>query len=944
LEARLLGPLRVKDGDRAIQISSGRQRALLAALLINPNRPLSMDHLIEVLWGRRPPENARAALRTYTMRLRRTLGEELGERIGTRPQGYLIRVETHEVDLLMFHRHTADALVAVREGDWERASSELRSALELWQGEPFAEIPSPVLQERELPHLEQAYLRALELHYEAELALGRHEDVVLGLERAVDDHPFRERFWAQLMTALYRSGRKGEALAAFHRIRCRLVDELGLEPGSELQRLHQALLNDDEVLAAPRARPSGGARHELRPAAAVPRQLPPAPYHFTGRVRSRHALNVALRETQREDRTAASIVVITGIGGIGKTALAVHWAHQVADLFPDGQVFLNLRGFESNAHPVSPETALRSLLTAFGVPAEDVPAGIEAQAALFRGVLADKRVLLILDNVRDEEQVLPLIPAAPGCLTVVTSRTRLTGLLVHTGAHSVGLGPLEVAETIELIEKLIGRSRIEAEPGAVAGLVALSDCIPLAASIIASKALVQPALSLTEIIKMFEEIPSPLDRFDTGDTTTSVRSLLSGSYRHLTDDGRRLLRFLGLHRGNRIDHAAAASLTALPLQNTRRALTDLERNHLVENVRPGQYSMHDLIRSFAVELVNREEDEADRRLAVNRMLDYYLHSLHRAAVAVTPSLRLSPLPPAQRRVPAAWFHTVAEARAWFEANRESILSALLHARQDGFPGHCWRLAERVSPFLERLGHWHDWKRAAQSAVEAARLLGDLRAEAVSQLHLGSAADLLDPDGDGARRELERSLTLFERLDDVGGQALAHHRLALYHGRRRHKEECRDHATQALAFSRKDDDPDGQADALSALGWFSASFGDYDTAVSACRESLAFYAESSNLNGEAAAWDGLARAYQLGGDLAAADECYRRVLSMDEALDRLGNRYYQADTLHRYGDLRWRLGDAEGALHLWRRAQRTLDELNHPDRKAVREKILAALSL
>ncbi|SEG62068.1 DNA-binding transcriptional activator of the SARP family [Nonomuraea solani] len=943
MEARILGPLSISDGHRTIPVNSGRQRALLAALLAKPNQPLSVEHLIEVLWGRYPPDNARVALRTYVMRLRQALGDELGGRIVTRPQGYQIRAEVHEVDLLMFQRHAMSARSAVREGDWGAAAGELQRALGLWSGEPFTEVPSASLRERELPHLEQLYQRTLELHYEAQLALGHHDDIVLELERAVESHPFRERFWAQLMTALYRSRRKGDALAAFQRIRRELIKELGSEPGLELQQLHLAILKNDETLVAPQVSEEPEVRQQaIESPAMVPRQLPAAPCHFTGRVDGLRVLNRALSQTQREDRTAASIVVIGGIGGIGKTALAVHWAHQVADLFPDGQLFLNLRGFETSDNPIEPETALRSLLNALGVPESRFPAQLEAQAALFRSVLADKRVLLILDNVRDTEQVIPLIPASSGCLTVISSRNQLTGLLVSTGAQSIRLGPLRMDETAKLIEDFVGDERVKAEPEAISTMVAMSECIPLAASILASMTLSQPSLRLADFVEMFEETLSALDRLETGDTATSMRSLLHGSYRHLTDDGRRLLRFFGLHHGNQVTTAAAATLAGMSLANTHKALTHLARNHLVENVRPGQYSMHDLVRSFAAEVVNQEELEADRRLASNRVLDYYLHNIHRAVGLLMPTRRLTPLPTLQRGVLTAHFQTVAEAGAWFEDNRSSIIAALLKAQDDGFPNHMWRIVEGLAPFLEWLGHWHDWYRVAKNTVDVTCALGDPYAEGIARLEFGSAGDLLDPTGEDAEPELVRALALFEEIGDISGQARTHHRLSVYSGRRHRKHECRHHAERAFDLHTKDDNPGGQAEARNALGWYFASFGDYDTAVSACREALTLNRESGNLAGEADVWDSLAYAYQSSGDLDAAEECYRQVIPMDEQLPRLRHRYNKAETLSRYGDLRQELGDTVGALQLWRKAQELLEELNHPLRDAVHQKIHSML--
>ncbi|GAA3305286.1 BTAD domain-containing putative transcriptional regulator [Dactylosporangium vinaceum] len=948
MDARLLGPLTVSDGEATIDVPSGRQRALLAALLLNAGRPLSVDHLIEVLWDAEPPANARAALRTYMMRLRRTLGPRLGARIQTRPQGYLIVADENEVDVLRFQRHYATARAAANEQDWPTVIDQLRRALDLWRGEPLAEVPSPVLRERELQHLEQLHLRARELYFDAQLAVGRHEDVVLDLQRAVEAFPMREQSWAQLIIALYRSRRKADALLAFQTVRAELVRELGVEPGPDLQRLHQAVLNDDEHLlgspAAGGAAPGGpGAAlpPPPLPPAVVPRQLPPAHQHFTGRVDGLQTLDAALSRAQHPEQNAAPVVVIVGISGIGKTALALHWAHRVADRFPDGQLFINLHGFDTADRPLPPEVAIQCLLTAFGMPDERIPAGLAAQSALLRSTLAGKRVLLILDNAGNEEQVSPLLPGEPGCLTIVTSRNQLRGLLVSAGAQLVSLPPLTVEETVEVMQKRIGARRLAAEPEHLDRLVALCERIPLAAGILASTALAHPTLSIAELIGLFEEMPSPLDRFETGDTATSVRTLLTGSYRHLTPDGQRLLRRLALHHGGRIGHAAAAQLADLSVPATRRACTDLVRNHLLDIALPGQYTMHDLIRSFALETVQREESRSECREATARVLNYYLRTLHRAAELLVPERRLSALAPPPAKLHQGPVRDDGDGGAWYEANRGAITAAIRHATGDGFPDYCWRLAERAAPFLERLGRWHTWHQIADCALEGALRLGDPLAEATARLELGGAGDALRLDDAETLGELLRALDLFTEVGSLSGQATAHHRLALFHGRRDHATEFRHHCERAHRLHEVDDNADGVAAALNSLGWFSVRFDDFDTATTACQEAIAIYARTGNRPGEADSWDSLAWAYQRKGDLAAADACYQRVLPLDEALDRIGHRYHIATTQRRYGDLRCALGDQSGALDYWRRAQRTFDELNHPDREIVRQRILAS---
>ncbi|MEU9117634.1 BTAD domain-containing putative transcriptional regulator, partial [Streptomyces sp. NPDC048483] len=555
MDAGILGPLKAADRGRSVRITSGQQRTLLAALLLSANTLVSQDQLVDVLWDSTPPPNAHAALRTYVMRLRQALGAELGARILTQAGGYLLQAEPEEIDLLHCGRLHRAAQTAVRQGDRASAARDLHKALSLWRGEPLVDVASQRLRERELPAIGQLRLDVLELHYEVQLALGAHQEVLRGLQAAVDRYPLQERFCVQLMTALHLSGRRSDALDAYRAARRRLAVELGIEPGQEMRQLQQQILADAVVAPSGQSDarvapvPEDGAPARERPTPIVPRQLPVPASHFTGREAELAVLN-EVRAGMGAVRRAA-VVTLVGTGGIGKTALAVHWAHQVAKEFPDGQLFVDLRGFDPAGDPLAPSSAVRRLLDAFEIPEERIPADFEARCALYRSVLAERRVLLVLDNARDEEQVRPLLPAGPGCMVLVTSRQKLPGLLTGDAGQSIHVGLLSAAETRSLCERVLGQERFADAGAAADAIIELSGRIPLTTRILLASANAQPGLSMQEVIGHFKAVPSHLDRFETGDARTSVRTALIGSYRNLGALGARMFRSLGLYRGER---------------------------------------------------------------------------------------------------------------------------------------------------------------------------------------------------------------------------------------------------------------------------------------------------------------------------------------------------------------------------------------------------------
>jgi DNA-binding SARP family transcriptional activator len=614
VEFCLLGPLAVRSGDRLLSIPHGKQRTLLAALLAHAGEVIPADELAELLWEGRPPLSARATLQNYVKRLRQALGPLGQARLRTHRPGYVIDASADEVDLLRFGALCAAGHVAARQGDWNQAAARLRAALALWRGQPFTGVPSELLALTESPRLNEMRLDALETSIDAEMHLGRHVQVADELRQLVAAEPLRERPRGLLMLALYRAGRAAEALAQYRDARRTLVRDLGLEPGPRLRQLHRQILAGDPALdlaAAPRpavSRPDRAATRETaagRMSAAehgsvvVPRQLPAAVAHITGRQAESEALTQQLDQPAGASR-AVTIWTIVGTAGIGKTALALHWSHRVADRFRDGQLYANLRGFGPRVTPAPPEEVIRGFLGALGVPAAELPARLEAQAALYRSLLADRSMLVLLDNARDAEQVRPLLPGSAACVVLVTSRDQLTGLVVAEGAYPVSLGLLTEADAADLLARRLGAARLSAEPEAVRELIGLCARLPLALAVVAGRASGRPGVPLTQITS--ELRAARLDALATGEPATDLRAVLSWSYGCLTPPAAAMFRALGLHPGPDITPARAAALAGVDPRQARAALIELARAHLIEEHAPGRFALYGLLRAYATDL------------------------------------------------------------------------------------------------------------------------------------------------------------------------------------------------------------------------------------------------------------------------------------------------------------------------------------------------------
>ena len=916
----VLGPLQVIAGesDEPYAISAARLRTLLAMLLWRANQPVPVDELAQLVWDGSPPTGAPEAARALVMRLRRRLGERAAARIVTRAPGYAIEVSSDELDAARFESLTRQAGAAVRASRWAQAGQAAAEALGLWRGAALADVPSQLLRDRWVPHLEQLHVQALEWRIEADLHAGRPEQLIPELRELTTSHPLREHFHGQLMLALYRCERQAEALAAYQRARDVLAAELGVDPGPGLRNLHQRILAGGTELLQPLASsstPPLSAFTSLpaRPPSA-PRQLPAAVRHFVGRAAELKTLS----ELLTEEAGAGGAVMLSAIGGtagIGKTALAVHWAHQHSGRFPDGQLYVNLRGFDPAGPPLRPAAAMRRFLAGLGVPAQRIPADPDEQAALYRSELAGRRVLIVLDNARDAEQIQPLLPGAPGCLVLVTSRNQLASLIALHGAVPLTLDLLTHDEARDLLIRRLGRERVVAEEQGVDDLIGACARLPLALNMTAARAALRPGHPLSELVGKLRDARRPLDALATQDGSADLRAVFSWSYHALSREAARVFRLLGLHPGPDISLEATASLTALELDPTRRALDALTAAYLISEHAPGRYTFHDLLRAYAAEQARAHETDAEQQDARRRVFDYYLHTARAADRVLHPHrshVRLDPVAPGARPQHP---NDLATALAWFDAEHSNLLAAQRAAAAHAWYPAVWQLAWNLSTFHVRRGHRHDELAAWRGALEAATRHPDPAARVLAHRLLGRAyADLSCHQE--AIEHLNQALTGAELHRDLTVQAHTHRTLAWAWERGGDLRLELHHAARAMDLYRAVNRTEWEADALSMVGSCTARLGDYDTARAHCQTALALHRQHQHPTGESDTLHILGYIEHQTGHHRQAIDHYQQALALRRTI---GNTYQSADTLDQLGHPYAALGQHEQARTIWQQA-------------------------
>jgi DNA-binding SARP family transcriptional activator len=914
---QLLGHVSALSDRGPVPLGTTRQRAVLAALLVEPGVPVSLDQLVERVWGATSPRSARQTLHSYISRLRSVLDDAGGPAPVRRSGGYALDVDAAAVDLHRFRVLVTQARCA----DDDRADALWQDAMALWRGQPFADLDSDWLRSVAVTLEAERQAAALD-HYDLLLRRGEHARLLPEVAAAAETHPLDERLAGQLMLVLYRCGRQADALAHFRLVQERLADELGSDPGSALCELHQRILRHDPELAVRRPGapdPDSGSRAADADAAAIsraprPAQLPLDVAGFTGRDDDLRRLDDLLSAPAADGPArAVAIIAIGGTAGVGKTALAVHWAHRVADRFPDGQLYVNLRGYDPE-QPMLPADALARFLTALGVPERDIPLDDDERAARYRSELADRRMLILLDNAGSVAQVRALLPGSGSSLVLVTSRDSLAGLVAVHGAQQLGLDLLPDAEAVDLLHRLIGE-RVVAEPEAAVALAEQCARLPLALRVAAVLATSRPDSPLADVVAELADRQERLELLDPGgDPYAAVHAVFSWSIQHLPEPAARTFRRLGLHPGPDLDPYVAAALTGLEPNRARRILETLVSAHLLHRTGPGRYGMHDLLRAYSARLTLAEDAALDRETAEERLFTYYLT----AAVATIDTLRpAETLYRPEASSPSVLVPDLATpdaARGWAEAERFCIVAIVERAADTGRFDCAVGLARSLHLYLVNT-HITDVLTINGHALRAAEAGGDVIGQAHALRQLGVVHTRMGQHNTSFDY-LRRALALFRQAGDLAGQAMALTGLgSARYQLGEHRAALDDHLN-AIELARQAGDRRGEAVALTNAGIAQGRLGNDAASIETQHEALRIVREIGSRQSEAVTLNNLASVEMRVERYAEAADHLREALAIIEDLGSDRGRAHALDTL---GILHLRLGEPGPATDCFRRA-------------------------
>jgi DNA-binding SARP family transcriptional activator/Tfp pilus assembly protein PilF len=941
---RLLGPLEVRAGEDWREIGAPKWRSVLAVLLVFAGRVVPVDVLINEVWRDMPPDTAANLVSIYVLRLRRLMGDTDGRLLRTRAPGYQLRLGAADTDVQVFEALVQDGRRALASGDAQGAAATLAEALALWRGSPLADVVPTPLVEAEAERLAELRLDAAELRITAELACGGHAQVIPELRRLLADYPLREGLWALLMRALDGAGRHAEALDAYGQARSAIAGELGVDPGPELRQLHADLLAHDDRLARDRgdapgsitagsvtaspalherataAEPAGAARP--RPA---PAQLPADVTDFTGRAdQVRHLRDLLSGAGANGEGGAVRIALVAGSGGLGKTSLAVHAAHQVRGRFPDGQLYVDLLG--ATPHPLGAGDVLARFLRDLGVDGRDIPVDEAELAARYRTVLAGRRILILLDNARDAAQVRPLLPGTASCAVLVTTRSRMPDL---ASTRLVDLDVLDDDEALTLFTRVVGDERAAAEPEATAELLLACAGLPLAIRICAARLATRSGWTIATMANRLRDEHRRLDELSVGDL--AVRASFQVSFTSLSASAQPdgvapadAFRMLGLWHGPSISSAAAAALFGTAEGQASRALEALVDAHLLESTAWDRYKFHDLLRVYASERAVADLPEPARDAAIGRLLRWYMRTADAAATVVSPHRYTMPLEPAKRvdADPAPLgFAAADDALSWYDTERANVVAATRQACSAGLHDVAWRIPPPLFIFFQSRNSWADCIVAHRIALEAARKAGQRQGEAWVLNNLGEALGMT---GDGSSiGYLEQALAIRREIGDRRGGAQAANNLANAYLALGRRTEALDLLRRALDLNREVGYRFGEGVALVNLGDVLLGLDRADEAIDYLRQAQGTFADIDYADGTGYAlyWLGLCH-WSLGRDAEALDYLSQALASHQAA----GNRHRQALTLRFLGRAQARAGLTEQARESWARSAAIFDDL------------------
>ncbi|MFD7967986.1 AfsR/SARP family transcriptional regulator [Streptomyces clavifer] len=951
LRFEVLGPVRARRGNQVLPSGSPQQRALLAALLLRDGRTATAAELIDALWGDDPPPQALATVRTYASRLRKTLGQDT---LVSESGGYAVRIHRDALDLTHAQDLAAEAEKSRSRGDRSRARTLINKLLGLWDGQALASVPGPYA-DNQRSSLEEWRLQLTETRLDLDLEVGCHAEAVSELTALTAAHPLRERLRELLMVALYRSGRQAEALAVYADTRRLLAEELGVDPRPELAQLQQRILRADEDLARPVDEPAPAAT-PVRPA-----QLPATVPDFTGRASFVRELGARLVTSEG---SVMAVSALAGIGGVGKTTLAVHVAHQARPHFPDGQLYVDLQG--AGARAAEPETVLGSFLRALGTPDSAIPDSLDERAALYRSTLDGRRILVLLDNAHDAAQIRPLLPGTPGCAALVTSRVRMVDL---AGAHLVDLDVMSPEEALQLFTRIVGAERVNSEREAALDVVAACGFLPLAIRIAASRLAARRTWTVSVLAAKLADERRRLDELQAGDL--AVKATFELGYGQLEPAQARAFRLLGLADGPDISLAAAAALLNLETHTAEDLLEALVDTSLLESAAPGRYRYHDLVRLYARSCAERDEQPpAEREAALSRLLDFYLATAAGVYALERPGDRtVEHLDPTE--YPGITFADHRTALDWLYTNAGSLLSCAHQSAARGTIRRSVDLMLAAKDLAESGANSRQFEAAAMAVRDAAVAAGDPRSEARARTTLAQVHSTAGRFGQ-AEDEARRAMLLAPATQDVWTHCNAPNELGIIAGYRSRLEEAEGLLQQAIAAFRADGNRPGEASALCNLSRVQLAIGHTESAVELADRGVALYNrlgltlrlangryalglalaragrqdEAQDRLHEALAvfrdsrqrlWEGMTL-FRLAEVHLSADRSAQAAALAEQALTvllHIGGEWRRANVLTVLGQALERIGQADRAQVCWREALATLDHLKAPEADAVR---------